>query len=83
MSMIPNSYQGLISDQGIPDAGHGRTNAQVGVELVAVQAGHELGQEWSQLLSGLGCNHVETESCSLKEGERSGGRKEGEITPGR
>lgn len=64
-----NSYQGLISDQGIPDAGHGLANAQVGVKLVAVETGHELGQEWSQLLPGLGCDHVKTKSCSLIGGE--------------
>lgn len=63
------SYQGLISDQGIPDAGHGLANAQVGVKLVAVQTGHKLGQERSQLLPSLGCDHVETKSCSLKGGE--------------
>lgn len=61
-----NSYQGLISDQCIPDAGHGLANAQVGVKLVAVQTGHKLGQEWSHLLPSLGCDHVETKSCSLK-----------------
>lgn len=62
------SYQGLVSHQGIPDACHCLPNAQVGVKLVTVEAGHELGQEWSQLLSSLGCNHVETKSCSLKAG---------------
>lgn len=70
-----NSYQGLISDQGIPDAGHGLANAQVGIKLVAVQTGHKLGQEWSKLLPGLGCDHVETKSCTLKGGEVRG--KEG------
>lgn len=63
-----NSYQGLISDQRIPDAGHGLTNAQVGVKLVAVQTRHKLRQEWSQLFPSLGCDHVETKSCSLKGG---------------
>lgn len=64
-----HSYQGFISDQGIPDAGHGLANAQVGVKLVAVKTGYELGQEWSQLLSGLSSDHVETKSCSLKGGQ--------------
>lgn len=68
------SYQGLIGDQSVPDAGHGLANAQVGVKLVAVETGHELGQERSQLLPSLGCDHVEAESCSLKGGERPGGR---------
>ncbi|KAG7238406.1 hypothetical protein INR49_030913 [Caranx melampygus] len=66
---ITNSYQGLISDQCIPDAGHGLANAQVGVKLVAVQTRHELGQERSQLLPSLGSNHVKPKSCSLKWGE--------------
>lgn len=67
-------YQGLISDQRVPDAGHGLANAQVRVKLVAIQARHELGQERSQLLASLGCNHVETESCTLKgEAERQVG----------
>lgn len=63
------SYQGLICDQGIPDASHGLTNAQVGVKLVAVQTGHQLRKEWSQLLPGLCCDHVEPKSCSLNVGE--------------
>lgn len=67
------SYQGLVSHQGIPDAGHGLPNAQVGVKLVTVQAGHELGQERCQLLSSLGRNHVEAKSSSLKAG---GGSRE-------
>lgn len=62
------SYQGLVSHQGIPDAGHGLPNAQVGVKLVTVQAGHELGQERCQLLSSFGRNYVEAKSCSLKAG---------------
>lgn len=62
------SYQGLVSHQGIPDAGHGLSNAQVGVKLVTVEAGHELGQERGQLLSSLGRNHMEAKSCSLKAG---------------
>lgn len=67
-----DSYQGFIGDQSIPDAGHGLADAQVGVKLVAVETGHELGQEWSELLPGFGCDHVETESCSLEAGENSG-----------
>lgn len=59
------SYQGLISDQRVPDAGHGLADAQVGVKLVAIQTRHELGQERSQLLPGLGSNHVKAKSCSL------------------
>lgn len=62
------SYQGLVSHQGIPDAGHGLPNAQIGVKLITVQAGHELGQKRFQLLSSFGCNHVETESGSLQAG---------------
>lgn len=60
------SYRGLISDQGVPDAGHSLANAQVGVKLVAVQSGHNLGQERGQLLPGLGRDHVETKRCPLK-----------------
>lgn len=59
-------YHGLISDQRIPDAGHGLANAQVRVKLVAIQTRHDLGQEWSQLLASLGRDHVETKSCTLK-----------------
>lgn len=65
-------YQGFVSDQGVPYAGHGLTYAQVGVKLVAVQTWHKLRQEWSQLLPGFGCNHVETKSCALKERKDSG-----------
>lgn len=68
-SVYCDSYQGLISDQRIPDAGHGLPNTQVWVKLVAVQTRHKLRQEWSQLLPCLCCDYVEAKGCSLKGGE--------------
>lgn len=33
-------YNGFVSDEGVPDAGHGLSDAQVGIKLVPVETGH-------------------------------------------
>lgn len=65
------THHWLVGDQGIPNAGHCLSNAQVGVKLVTVEPGKKLGQKWSQLLSSLGSYHIETKSCSLKLQQKS------------
>lgn len=34
------SYNGFVSDKRVPDAGHGLSDAQVGIKLVSVETGH-------------------------------------------
>lgn len=68
-------YQGLVSDQGIPDACHGLPDGHVGVKLVAVETGHQLGQERSQLLAGLRRYDVEAKRCPLQGGGGGAGPK--------
>lgn len=39
MCMI-KSYSSFVSDEGVPDACHGLSDAQVGIKLVPVETGH-------------------------------------------
>ena len=69
-------YQGLVGDQGVPDAGHGLSDGHVGVKLVAVETRHQLGQEGGQLLPGLRSYDVEAKGCPLQGGRGGAGPKE-------
>ena len=69
-------YQGLVGDQGVPDAGHGLADGHVGVKLVAVETRHQLGQEGGQLLPGLRRYDVEAKGCPLQGGGGGTGPRE-------
>lgn len=55
----------VVLDQGVPDGAHGLLNSGIGVKLVAVQLGDDLGQEGLELLTGLGSNRTEPKRCPL------------------
>lgn len=60
------SYNGFICDKSIPDASHGLPDCQVGVKLVSIEAGNQLRQERSQLLTSLSCNYVKSKCSPLQ-----------------
>lgn len=55
----------VVLDQGVPDGAHGLLNPRIGVKLVAVQLGDDLGQEGLELLTSLGSNRTEPKRCPL------------------
>lgn len=54
-----------VFDNRMPDVGHRLLDSRSGVELVPVQAGHYAGKVLVQLVVGLGCDRLETESGAL------------------
>lgn len=55
----------VVLDQGVPDGAHGLLNSGIGVKLVAVQLGDNLGQEGLELLTSLGSDRTEPKRCPL------------------
>lgn len=55
----------VVFDQGVPDGAHSLLDPGIGVKLVAVQLGDDLGQEGLELLTSLGRDRTEPKRCPL------------------